>query len=1586
MKIEKVINSDKFLIGIAFVLSICIFLININIPFYLVSGIPYVLVILLAAMVVNPKWISVFALSCSVLVLLGYYFFPGEGDFWALLTNRALALVSIWTVATLCLMQKNKEQKSKVELSLVSKLNLLIVILVLLSIGTIGYRMFEKEREFFLQHAINEAQKSVRSNARDIEIAVMELTNDVKFLAKVPAIQGIIRTGRNNNVDPLDGSSGELWRSRLATIFKGLLEEKSQYFSIRYIGKADNGREIVRVDNRNGKIERVNEEYLQPKGSKQYFINILKLHRGELYISPINLNREFGKVETPHRPVLRVAIPVFDTKDDFFGMVIINMEVGSFLNSFIQLNPNYVIVNAKGDFLAHKNPELTFGFDLDKRYALQDDYPELAGQFATASRQKEISVVLSPNGEEKILYFWKTRLGTSKAHPFIWIGEIQKLSDLNQEWQPISHDNYLLVFGLILISLAAGSFFIGRLISPLKELSNATSAFAQNEAIPALVIQSNDEVGVLANSLQNMMETLEHRNRSIQANEAYIQTLLNSALDVILTVDSQCSIHMFNPAAEKLFGYLKSEVAGKNVKMLIPEPYRSEHDQYLENYLKTGESTIIGIGREVVGQRKDGITFTMELMIAEMWVEDELFFAGIGRNITERKKVEEELDRSKKELEKNTEILMQQNWLETGISELNDKIRGDQSLVSLSQNAISYLAERLDAQVGAIYIWKENLLKVVGSYAYSMPKNLSIEFRVGEGLVGQAALEKKNISISNIPEDYIKITSGLGECHPRNIIVVPLLFDNETLGVIELGSFEKFEDKKIQFLERAKENIAFSLSSALSRDRTKALLEETQIQAKTMNAQQEELRQTNEELERQSKALKESENELRSQQEELKQTNEELEKQTTELEEQKSEVEQKSNLIQEKVKELELASKYKSEFLANMSHELRTPLNSMLLLSKLLADNKIGNLTEKQVEFAQTINGAGDDLLNLINDILDLSKVESGKLELVLQNVELKDISEETRRNFQHVAANKGIGFNVELEKGLPEQITTDVQRLHQVLKNLLSNAFKFTEKGEVVVKIFRPKSETCLDLSGLDFAESVAFSVRDTGKGIAKEKQDIIFKAFQQEDGTANRKYGGTGLGLSISKELAKLLGGEIHMESVEGQGSVFTVFVPEKLQGKIVDETGVEEAEPLEVDPDWGEETRNIPEEFPVSDDRAETSVKDRSLLVIEDDPKFCEVLKDLAREKNFKFLVAGDGESGIIMAQKFKPTAVILDIGLPGIDGMMVLNKLKSNPDTREIPVHFISVSEKTHYAMKMGAIGFLQKPVTPDKLEEAFARIENVVSHGVKNLLIVEDNQMAESGLDVLSKVEKTNIIPVSTGEKAIEYLDSNPVDCMILDLNLKGMGGIAVLEHMEKNPDLASVPVIIYTEKGLSKEEGDALRKYSESIIIKGVNSTQRLLDETTLFLHRVQSDVKPERNGAANAALHEENITELKGKKVLLVDDDLRNIFALTHVLEMQQMSVIFAKNGKEALDKIEKNPDTDIVLMDIMMPVMDGYEAMQEIRNMERFKAIPILALTAKAMKGDKQKCIEAGANDYISKPIDSDNLLSQIRAWLSN
>jgi signal transduction histidine kinase/DNA-binding response OmpR family regulator/HAMP domain-containing protein len=942
--------------------------------------------------------------------------------------------------------------------------------------------------------------------------------------------------------------------------------------------------------------------------------------------------------------------------------------------------------------------------------------------------------------------------------------------------------------------------------------------------------------------------------------------------------------------------------------------------------------------------------------------------------------------------------LEEENRRANELAGLDAVMTGDKEPAAFGEAVLEYLAPRFDAVVGTFFVREEgNVLRRVSSYALADPDSLPDKVNMGEGLVGQTARENKPFMVSDVPDDYLTIQSSLGSAKPSFLLLTPIAHDGQAIGVIELGTLQPVSGQNRFFLKAAVARMGIRLHSALTRQRTRELLEQTQSQAEALQQQQEELRVVNEELEEQTRALTASQEELQSQQEELQVTNEELEEQKEALEQQKCVLEQKNREverakgeIEKKAGQLVQMSRYKSEFLANMSHELRTPLNSLLILARMLDENPDGNLTERQVEFAQTIHRSGSELLDLINDILDLSKVEAGKLTINWEDTYLKGFLEQIDRAFRHIAEAKQLDFVTEISPGLPDYVRTDPKRVEQILKNLLSNACKFCEEGGVSVTFARPSSDTRFFRPDLKPETTVSFSVSDTGIGIPEEKRALIFEAFQQADGTTDRKYGGTGLGLSISRELSRLLGGEIQLESEESKGSTFTLYLPETPATAPEAETNGN-SEMLAGEPESASSDAPISQP-PSADGKhspgADGEVPDispgeKSMLIVEDNGEFASILGDLAKKKGFKKLLAADGMEALKMAETYCPSAILLDIELPGMNGLEVMHKLRENPGTRHIPVHFISGKEETPDARKSGAIGYLKKPVTIEDLNEVFGRVEDQITSRVKHILLAEGDTKQSRRIVKLIKGSDTDVTVVRGIEGAYEKLRDSSFDCMILDLKLPGnMSAFELLEKIQSDDTVSHPSVIVYTDADTSKEDEQRLHQLAQSIVVKGERSPERLLDEVTLFLHRVESEL-PDHQKKILKALHAKE-TIFKKKKILVVDDDMRNAFALTHVLEQKGVDVLVGKNGREALTRLDEHPDTSLVLMDIMMPKMDGYEAMRAIRKDSRFGRLPVIALTAKAMKGDREKCMKAGASDYIAKPVDLDRMLSLLRVWL--
>ncbi|WP_244485450.1 HAMP domain-containing protein [Pseudolabrys sp. Root1462] len=911
--------------------------------------------------------------------------------------------------------------------------------------------------------------------------------------------------------------------------------------------------------------------------------------------------------------------------------------------------------------------------------------------------------------------------------------------------------------------------------------------------------------------------------------------------------------------------------------------------------------------------------------------------------------------------ERNTE----QDWLKTNLAKFTNMLQGQRDLGTVGRLLLTELTPLVNAQQSVIYQMEADdgpRLRLLSSYAGMEEGGHPSNLKLGNGLVGQCAADKRRLLVANVPESVVPISSALFQTAPRNIVVLPVLFENQVKAVIELASIDSFTPLQLAFLEQLTASIGIVLNSIEATMRTEGFLKQSQQLAAELQSQQKELQQTNEQLEQKAQQLAER---------------------NVEVERKNQEIEQARRELEEKAAELALTSKYKSEFLANMSHELRTPLNSILILGQQLGENPSGNLSAKQVEFARTIHGAGTDLLNLISDILDLSKIESGTVSVEAEEIFFANLLDAVGRPFRHEADAKELSFEIDVDPALERSITTDSKRLQQVLKNLLSNAFKFTSRGSVKLSVSRVTEGWSTVHPVLSQAGGVvAFEVTDTGIGIPPEKQKIIFEAFQQADASTSRKFGGTGLGLAISRELAALLGGEIQLRSTPGVGSAFTLFLPLQYVGSAIPGRGrpdhgngrQQSAAPILLPPERIAEA--------IDDDRARLEPGDSILLIVEDDPHYGRVLVDLARDKGFKVLLTTSGNQAIELAKQYQPTAVSLDVFLPDMLGWNVLSQLKQNPLTRHIPVQIVTQDEDRQHGLARGAFSFVSKPTTTEGVKDALTRIKEYSARKRKRLLVVEDNAAEQLSISELLGHDDIEIIGAQSGEAALAALRNEIVDCVVLDLRLPDMSGFDVLARLHEESSLSEVPVVVFTGRELSAEEDAQLHTMARSIVVKGVESPERLLDETALFLHRVISELPPEKQRMLERLNSSDE--DLVGRTALLVDDDARNIFALSSVLERHGMHVLTATTGREAIELIGQNPDIAIVLMDIMMPEMDGYETIEHIRARNEFRRLPIVALTAKAMKGDREKCLEAGASDYLAKPVNTEQLLTMLRMWL--
>ena len=1085
-------------------------------------------------------------------------------------------------------------------------------------------------------------------------------------------------------------------------------------------------------------------------------------------------------------------------------------------------------------------------------------------------------------------------------------------------------------------------------------------------------------------TLQDVSEA--HRGEAAARKRAdYLRSLVEASADSLFAIDATGKITDATEEAARRFGVARDQLIGTEFASLFVD--RDAARRAHERTLGEGKVQDAALGL----RHRDGSL--LELSYGGTLYRDEdgtrVGVLAAVRDVTSMRRAERERDAKE--------------WVVAGIARLNQVFQEQLSTAEITRRIITELSNYTGAQVGAFYAVDAersgDTLALVASHAFTHRKGVAHEFRPGEGIVGQAALERKQILLSDVPADYIRIGSGLGEASPRHLCVTPLEVEGKVTGMLELASFGTFSDAALEYLRQAAPSIAVSLEAGSARERVAGALAQAQHLAAELEAQQEALRNTNAELEEQTAQLKVSEQRLQTQQADIELANTELSQKNELLERQKVETDRARKVLAAQADEVALASKYKSEFLANMSHELRTPLNSLLLLARSLRDNGPGNLSAEQVESATVIFDSGSDLLNLINEILDLSKIEAGKMELRPEEIELADLERTLLSQFGHMARAQGLALEVVCAPDAPRHIVSDPQRLGQVLKNLLGNALKFTESGGAVTVTFaRPAERADLKRSGLDPRTSLAIHVADTGIGIPLDKQRLIFEAFQQADSGDRRKYGGTGLGLSISRELAALLGGEIQLVSEPGEGSTFTLFLP--LNVAFASATPRSEARgdaqvtsPHHVGPTApraalpakapAEPPAAAPRTGVVDDDRHHIGEHDHVILMIEDDVHFARILAGHVRERGLKCLIATSGEEGVELARALRPDGVVLDLQLPRMDGWAVLHTLKQDVSLRHIPVHIVSVEESSARNLSLGAIGHVAKPIGKEQIDEMLRRLQAASAQSRKRVLVVEDDAImrretvrivGQGGGDVA-------VVEVETGQAALDALRDGPFDLVVMDLGLPDMQGIDLLKGIAAEK-LALPPVIIHTNRALTVEEELFLRAYAESIIVKDVRSQERLIDEVALFLHRVVRDM-PEENRRAILRLHESN-EPLRGKKVLIVEDDMRTMFAMARLLAGHGVHPVKAENGERALAVLAETPDVDLVLMDVMMPVLDGYETMRRIRAQPSFAKLPIIALTAKAMKEDRQLCIRAGATDYLSKPVDPERLASLMRVLL--
>jgi PAS domain S-box-containing protein len=1413
------------------------------------------------------------------------------------------------------------------------KLSALLVLIVIATALMVNQLYLQGSNRILVEQAVGDLENETQSFAYPLEAKIEQLQDDAKLLSSLNASSGFVRAQAGG------GSADET--DRLVTAFSEMLRVRENYVRIRLIGVAEGGRELLKVEREGETIVRRDGGELAPRTTEGFFEEALRAKRGQVSLSEPGLYRENGEFTQPHQLVMRASAPLYASNGDLFGFIVIGLDLGRLLGQIrneLSADHTLYVTDDRGAYLVNPDSSKLFGSDLDNASRLQRDFPELP---AALERIKDGALTLLPEdtGRNDVLSFRKLAYDPLRPERFLGIsveGDYAEITAKTAEFR-----NYGLLVSLAIVVAAAVLAIVLLRISlrPLTVIADAVVRYRDGERNLVLPTQSPDEIGLLAREFSDMM------------------------------------------------------------------------------------------------QQKDA-----------------------------------------------------EDWTRNNLVELSQGLLGFTQLGQFADALLESVTKAVGAEVGVIYLSstitrrrgdEAEMLALAGACGFIARDGLAQGYALGEGLVGQCAKDRLARSITEIPDNYLTVATALGEAKPREILLLPILFESRLAGVIELASLSGFTPVQRGLLEQLGYNIGVTANSISSRAHTEELLEESRQQA--------------EELQR-------SEEELKTQQEELEASNEEMEERARELEALNKQIRESSERLgavvdsaldgiisidelgtvqsvnpacerlfgykpdevigqnikmlmpdpyhsehdgylaryhrtgvpriigtagrevearrkdgttfpidlsvsafmldgkryfsgtirditarKEAEERMALASRYKSEFLANMSHELRTPLNSLLILARSLAGNEEGNLTEEQVEEAQVIYNGGLELLSLINDILDLSKVEAGKLNFIAEKVAVETIAARLQRQFEPVANESGLKFAIEIEKGLPKSIKSDPQRLEQVIKNLLSNAFKFTEKGSVTLKIGRPPKAGELYRTTLDRKTTLAFSVTDTGIGIDPTKLNDIFEAFQQEDGSIDRHYGGTGLGLTIARKFAHMLGGEVQVASEKHRGSTFTLMLPESWDVRQEDEPAPLPAKKATKAVRQKQEAAPVPSPAFVSDDREIIGEKDKTVLIVEDDKPFAGTLMKIARAHGYKCLVAGDGKSGILLALEQPVSAVILDLTLPDIDGTVVLEQLKGNLKTRHIPVHIITgrSGEEDVAHLRRGAIGYLTKPVEMEEIDRAFGKIEHLLHAEIKKILVVEDDRNTQAAIHSLLKKKTVAIDCADTGRAALEKLGGDTYDCIILDLTLPDMTGFEWLEAVEKQAGESGLPpVIVYTAKDLSEEEDRKLNQYTGSIVIKGASSAERLLDEATLFLHSVESSLTSDQQTMIRMQHDPDKV--LQDRKVLLVDDDMRNTFALSKLLKKHGMDVTIADNGQMALDKLRDEAGIELVIMDIMMPVIDGYQAIKAIRAQAQFAGLPVVALTARAMPEEQERCMEAGANDYLTKPVDIERLLTLLRVWL--
>jgi len=1493
-------------------------------------------------------------------------------------------------------------------ISLHAKLTWILLITAIIPILIIAFYSYNKATTSYENTAQLLDTDHVKKGKAIIDHYLQKVPDDLHFLAQFHDLNRYLlwhAIGEKNEANK--------WLQSTINGFSSFIKSRDLYMQLRVIDAQ--GWEVIRINrDSTGKVAVSDKRHLQQKSDSQYFIETMQLPANKYYVSTLNLNREHGKIQQPHTPVIRYALPMIDQNGTRHGIIILNLYANIFLDQVTNMDDanhqegdSFYITNQNGFYLAHPDNSKTFGFDLNHTSMVMLEHPQLW----EAIQENQTGKITT----DKSIYFLEKIYPLTQNKENYWYLIYSVPRDIHlAELSTFQQVFFGIILFLILILVLISRPIINVLVTPLRKVTNNMQRLERGETeLESIEYHGHDE-------LRNMVDAANGMGQRISAAIQQANTIAQGdfhsditplshkdELGIALQSMTRTLQNVANISAAVASGDLRNSI---NIK--------GEHDrlgQAINAMITTMRNTAnhahaiadgdFSADIEVHGDN-DELGLALQQMSQTLRKLSNVAAAIATGDYTVDVEVKGEQDQLGRSISHMTQALRlstfeaeQQDWLKSNLTEISQHIQGKTDLHDFAHTIMQLLPRMLEASCASFFVWHDDKSALIleGSFACARGK-LNQHVELGEGLTGQCAQDKQIMSIDNIPDDYLSIQSSLGESKPRNLIEVPLLADGDLSGVMEFACLVPLNDIQLNLLQQLSPLLGMAVFAIQNNLHTKRLLEESQSLSEELQAQEEELREANAALEMRAEELSTSEEELQAQQEELRSSNEELLAKNKTVEAQKNALKASAESLAKQAKNLQQASQYKSDFLSNMSHELRTPLNSLLILSDMLAKNKDGNLSDKQVEFASTIHASGADLLELINSILDLAKVEAGKMELDPHRFPLQDISDSMQRGFAHMAEKKGIALRIEQASDVPKFIFSDAMRIKQVLKNLLSNALKFTLKGEVVFSTER-FNEDC-----------IRFNVKDSGVGIAADKLHDVFEAFQQEDGSTSRKYGGTGLGLSICRELSKLLGGHISVESEQGKGSCFALIIPlaSEAVGKRNENTNDSIiASPISVAttdtallPPLNEEIASdeqedsdstTDEQIPnlLADDRDNINPGDHSILIIEDDESFASIQQGLVREHGFKAINALRGDHGLLLAQQYIPNAILLDLQLPVLNGMSLLDRLKAHPKLKHIPVHVISCMDMgaEKRVLQAGAISFVHKPVKQAELDNILDDISAFIERDIKHLLLVEDDDKQLTAMSALLAGNDVKIITAQTGAEVLQILRADHVDCMILDLTLPDMGGEDILAAIQQGGDSINqgqlLPVIVHTGKDLSEQEVELLQGMSKSIIIKGSYSPDRLLAETSLFLHQVEESMSEDKQHKINKL--RENDVDIAGKSVLLVDDDIRNIYSLSSYLEGHQLHVRTARNGLEALHAMQQHGDKiDLILMDIMMPEMDGFEATREIRKINQHQNLPIIALTAKAMKGDREQCIAAGVSDYITKPVNTDKLISLMRVWL--